>query len=85
MPISFAKHQAVLMLEDAGLLDRRVAQLQEAGPLRAAAESVVHAGFVQVGQAAALHERGDATRTAKGARGAWRACCRRETPSGAAR
>jgi len=51
----YAKHQACLMLEDAGLLDRRVAQLAGSGPLRSAAESVVRR-FVQAGRTGRLRE-----------------------------
>jgi HEAT repeat protein len=51
----FARHQACLMLEDAGILDRRAAQLAGSGPLRAAAESVV-TRFVETGQVGRLRE-----------------------------
>jgi len=51
----FARHQACLMLEDAGLLDRRVAQLAGNGELRAAAESLV-SRFVEAGQIGRLRE-----------------------------
>jgi HEAT repeat protein len=51
----YARHQACLMLEDAGLLDRRVAQLAGSGPLRMTAESVVKR-FVQAGQVGRLRE-----------------------------
>ena len=51
----FAKHQACLMLEDAGVLDTRVAQLVESGPSRATGESVV-TGFVQAGHVDRLRE-----------------------------
>jgi hypothetical protein len=51
----FARHQACLMLEDAGLLDRRVAQLAGTGDLRAAAESVV-SRFVEAGLTGRLRD-----------------------------
>jgi len=51
----FAKHQACLMLEDAGILDRRVAQLASSGALRNAAEVVV-TRFIQAGQTSRLRE-----------------------------
>jgi HEAT repeat protein len=51
----YAKHQACLMLEDAGILDRRVAQLASTGALRLAAETVV-SRFVQAGQVSRLRE-----------------------------
>jgi HEAT repeat protein len=51
----YAKHQACLMLEMAGILDSRVAQLASSGALREAAESIV-ARFVEAGQTGRLHE-----------------------------
>jgi len=51
----YAKHQACLMLEDAGILDRRVAQLASSGAVRQAAESVV-SRFIQAGQVSRLRE-----------------------------
>jgi HEAT repeat protein len=51
----YAKHQACLMLEDAGILDRRVAQLASSGALRTAAEAVV-SRFIQAGQTSRLRE-----------------------------
>jgi HEAT repeat protein len=51
----YATHQACLMLEDAGVLDRRVAQLAGSGALRAIAESVV-TRFVRAGQISRLRE-----------------------------
>jgi len=51
----YAKHQACLMLEESGILDRRVAQLASSGALRLAAESVV-SRFVQAGQVSRLRE-----------------------------
>jgi HEAT repeat protein len=51
----YATHQACLMLEDAGILDRRVAELAGSGVLRSAAESVV-SRFVQAGQISRLRE-----------------------------
>ena len=51
----YAKHQACLMLEDAGILDRRVAQLASSGALRSAAESVI-TRFIQAGQTSRLRE-----------------------------
>ncbi len=79
----FAKHQACLMLEDAGLLDRRVAQLAGSGPLRSAAESVV-ARFVQAGQIGRLRELA-ATHTEAKVREALARLLPRETSSGVAR
>jgi HEAT repeat protein len=51
----YATHQACLMLQDAGVLDRRVAQLAGSGAMRSAAESVV-LRFVQAGQISRLRE-----------------------------
>jgi len=51
----YAKHQACLMLEDAGVLDRRVAQLAASGAVRAAADAVV-TRFIQAGQVSRLRE-----------------------------
>jgi len=51
----FATHQACLMLQDAGILDRRVAQLAGSGAMQAAAESFVWR-FVQAGQLSRLRE-----------------------------
>ena len=79
----FAKHQACLMLEDAGLLDRRVAQLALGGPLRAAAETVV-TGFVHAGQIGRLRELA-ATHTEPKVREALARLLPSETKSGAAR
>lgn len=51
----YARHQAVLMLEEAGELDRHVAGLADGGPGRKAAEAVV-SRFIQVGQLGRLRE-----------------------------
>jgi HEAT repeat protein len=51
----YAKHQACLMLEDAGILDRRVAQLPGSGAVRATAEAVV-TRFIQAGRVSRLRE-----------------------------
>lgn len=51
----YAKHQACLMLEDSGILERRVDQLASSGALRSAALSVV-SRFVQAGQTSRLRE-----------------------------
>lgn len=51
----YAKHQACLMLEESGILDRRVAQLASSGALSSAATSVV-SRFVQAGQTSRLRE-----------------------------
>jgi HEAT repeat protein len=51
----YAKHQACLMLEESGILDRRVAQLASSGAVRDAAESIVRR-FVQAGQDGRLRE-----------------------------
>jgi HEAT repeat protein len=52
----YARHQAVLMLEESGVLDRQVGLLSEAdGPEREAAESLVRR-FVHVGQMGRLRE-----------------------------
>jgi HEAT repeat protein len=51
----YAKHQACLMLEESGILDRRVAQLASSGAVRDAAESIVQR-FVQAGQDGRLRE-----------------------------
>ena len=51
----YAKHQACLMLEDAGILDRRVAQLASSGALHTAAEEVV-SRFIQAGRTSRLRE-----------------------------
>jgi HEAT repeat protein len=51
----YAKHQACVMLEDSGILDRRVAQLASTGALRAAAETIVER-FAQAGQIGRLRE-----------------------------
>jgi len=79
----FAKHQACLMLEDAGLLDRRVAQLAGSGPLRSSAESVV-TRFVEAGQIGRLRELA-ATHTEAKVREALARLLPRETPPGVAR
>lgn len=79
----FAKHQACLMLEDAGLLDRRVAQLAASGPLRAAAESVV-TRFVLAGQLGRLRELAD-THAEANVRDALARLLPRETPAEVAR
>jgi HEAT repeat protein len=79
----FAKHQACLMLEDAGLLDRRVAQLAANGPVRAAAESVV-TRFVQAGQVGRLREL-QATHTEAKVREALARLLPPQIPAGAAR
>jgi len=51
----YAKHQACLMLEESGMLDRRVDQLASSGALLLAAESVV-SRFVRAGQISRLRE-----------------------------
>jgi len=51
----YAQHQACLVLESAGMLERRVAELPSAGPGRDAALSLVQR-FVRVGQTARLCE-----------------------------
>jgi HEAT repeat protein len=51
----YAKHQACLMLEDAGVLDRRVAELATSGPSRSLAISIVSL-FVHAGQTSRLRE-----------------------------
>jgi HEAT repeat protein len=51
----YAKHQACLMLEDSGILDRRVAELAAIGPSRSAAISIVSL-FVHAGQTGRLRE-----------------------------
>jgi HEAT repeat protein len=51
----YAKHQACLMLEESGILDRRVAQLAGTGAVRAAAESVV-TRVIRAGQVGRLRE-----------------------------
>lgn len=51
----YAKHQACLMLDESGILDRRVAQLAAGGALKDAAEAVVLA-FVNAGQTGRLRE-----------------------------
>lgn len=51
----YAKHQACLMLEESGILDRRVAQLASTGATRAAAESVV-TRVIRAGQVGRLRE-----------------------------
>jgi len=51
----YAKHQACLMLEDAGILDRHVAQLAGSGAVRTTAEAVV-TRFIQAGQVSRLRE-----------------------------
>ncbi len=51
----YAKHQACLMLEESGILDRRVAQLAGSGALSSAAQSIV-SRFVQAGQTSRLRE-----------------------------
>ena len=51
----YARHQACLMLEDAGILDRRVAQLAASGVVRSAAQSIV-SRFVHAGHVSRLHE-----------------------------
>ncbi len=51
----FAKHQACQMLEEAGILDQRVAQLASGGALRLAALTVV-SGFVQAERVSRLRE-----------------------------
>lgn len=51
----YAKHQACLMLDECGILDRRVAQLASSGAVKDAAESVV-TRFVQAGQTGRLRE-----------------------------
>jgi len=51
----YAKHQACLMLDESGILDRRVAQLASTGTLKDAAVSVV-TRFVQAGQFGRLYE-----------------------------
>ena len=51
----FARHQACLVLESAGVLDRRIAELASSGPPREAATDLV-ARFVRAGQTARLCE-----------------------------
>ena len=51
----YAKHQACSMLEESGILDRRVAQLASSGAVREAAESIVKR-FVHAGQTGRLRE-----------------------------
>jgi HEAT repeat protein len=51
----YAKHQACLMLDESGILDRRVAQLASSGTLKDAAVAVV-TRFVQAGQTGRLRE-----------------------------
>jgi hypothetical protein len=51
----FAKHQACLMLQDAGILDARVGELAGTGESRRVAETVV-SRFVQAGQVGRLRE-----------------------------
>src|SRR5215831_15545372 len=51
----YAKHQACQMLEESGILDRRVAQLASSGAVREAAESIV-LRFVRAGQVGRLRE-----------------------------
>ena len=51
----YARHQACLALDDAGILDRRVADLAAGGVQRQAAESVV-SRFVAAGQVGRLRE-----------------------------
>ena len=51
----YATHQACLMLQDAGVLDRRVAHLAGSGEMRSAAESFVSL-FVKAGQIGRLRE-----------------------------
>jgi len=51
----YAKHQACSMLEESGILDRRVAQLASSGAVRDAAESIVQR-FVHAGQTGRLRE-----------------------------
>jgi len=51
----YAKHQACLMLDECGILDRRVAQLASSGAVKDAAESVV-ARFILAGQTGRLYE-----------------------------
>ena len=52
---TFAQQQACLALEDAGILDRRVAQLGTFGIVGSAAESIV-TRFVRAGRVGRLHE-----------------------------
>lgn len=51
----YAKHQACLMLDECGILDRRVAQLASSGTVKDAAESVI-TRFIQAGQTGRLYE-----------------------------
>jgi hypothetical protein len=51
----YAKHQACLALDDAGVLDRRVAELSASGTQRTAAEAVV-SRFIAAGQIGRLRE-----------------------------
>ena len=51
----YARHQACLVLESAGILERRVAQLGSTGVVRDAAERVV-LRFIEAGQAGRLRE-----------------------------
>ena len=51
----YAKHQACLMLDESGILDRRVAQLASSGGLKDAAVSVV-TRFVKAGQIGRLRD-----------------------------
>jgi HEAT repeat protein len=51
----YAKHQACLMLDECGILERRVAQLASGGAVKEAAEVVV-TRFIQAGQTGRLRE-----------------------------
>jgi len=79
----YATHQACLMLEDSGVLDRRVAQLAGSGATRDAAESVV-TRFVQTGQISRLREL-STTHSEAAVREALRRLLPVETAVGAAR
>ncbi len=79
----YATHQACLMLQDAGVLDRRVAQLAGSGAMRSAAESVV-ARFVQAGQVSRLRELAETHSEAAVREALWR-LLPQETVTGAAR
>jgi HEAT repeat protein len=79
----YATHQACLMLEDAGVLDRRVAQLAGSGAIRSAAESIV-TRFVQAGQISRLRELAE-THSEASVREALSRLVPQETVTGAAR
>ena len=79
----YATHQACLMLQDAGVLDSRVAQLAGNDALRSAAESVV-ARFVQAGQISRLRELAETHSEATVRAALWR-LLPQETRTGAAR